>query len=204
MADNVDITAGSGTTVATDDVDLGSGVAHVQYVKLADGTDGGTALIPGTVARGLLVEPTRQSVSVGQTPTTSSHAYVTGELIGGAMSFAGVNRASGRPTEIRNVVVATKVSGDWDAILYLSSAALAGTLADTTAFDPTDATVTSIVAAIPVNVHGLPSNGVGVAPVNIPAVPAVSTLFGYLVAGTTGPTLTGSADVTVVVTADLT
>lgn len=40
MADNVAITAGSGTTIATDDV----GGAHYQYVKLAFGADGTATL----------------------------------------------------------------------------------------------------------------------------------------------------------------
>ena len=55
MADNIAITAGSGTTVRTDDV---SGV-HYQVVKLADGTDDGTALIAGDATNGLDVDVTR-------------------------------------------------------------------------------------------------------------------------------------------------
>lgn len=43
MADNVQITAGSGTTVGTDEVTDGTlGTVHVQYVKLMDGTLNGT------------------------------------------------------------------------------------------------------------------------------------------------------------------
>lgn len=41
MADNIAITAGSGTTVATDDVSS----AHYQKVKLADGTDGSSTMV---------------------------------------------------------------------------------------------------------------------------------------------------------------
>lgn len=51
MADDVQITQGSGTTVATDDV---AGV-HYQRVKLVDGTADGTTPIPGG-AGGLLVD----------------------------------------------------------------------------------------------------------------------------------------------------
>lgn len=51
MADNVPITAGSGTNVATDDV---AGV-HYQYVKLADGTLDSSAGIPGDATNGLWV-----------------------------------------------------------------------------------------------------------------------------------------------------
>ncbi len=59
MADNVPITAGSGTTVATDEINTGSGAAHVQLVKLLSGTDGDTARIPGDATNGLDVDVTR-------------------------------------------------------------------------------------------------------------------------------------------------
>ena len=51
MADNVEITAGSGTSVGTDDV---SGV-HYQRVKLTDGTADSSTAIPGG-ANGLYVQ----------------------------------------------------------------------------------------------------------------------------------------------------
>ena len=55
MADNVDITAGSGTTVATDQV----GTVHYQRVKLVDGTLDSTTAIPGDATNGLDVDVTR-------------------------------------------------------------------------------------------------------------------------------------------------
>lgn len=55
MADNVPITAGSGTDIATDDV---SG-AHYQYVKLADGAADSSAKIGGDATNGLDVDVTR-------------------------------------------------------------------------------------------------------------------------------------------------
>ncbi len=51
MADNVSITEGSGTTIATDDVSN----VHYQKVKLVDGADGSSAAIPGSATDGLLV-----------------------------------------------------------------------------------------------------------------------------------------------------
>lgn len=51
MADNIAVTQGSGTTVATDDV---SGV-HFQQVKLVDGTADSSTVIPGG-SEGLKVE----------------------------------------------------------------------------------------------------------------------------------------------------
>lgn len=55
MADNVAITAGSGTTIATDDI---SGV-HYQRIKLVDGALDGTAAIGGDATNGLDVDVTR-------------------------------------------------------------------------------------------------------------------------------------------------
>lgn len=63
MADTVAITAGTGTTIGTDEVTIGGTLQHVQRVKLVDGTDGGTALISGD-ANGLNVHVLSQGGSV--------------------------------------------------------------------------------------------------------------------------------------------
>lgn len=52
MADGVQITAGSGTTIATDDAGAGG---HVQVVKLAIAADGSATALPGDATDGLLV-----------------------------------------------------------------------------------------------------------------------------------------------------
>lgn len=70
MSDNVAITAGSGTNVATDDAGAGG---HVQIIKLAISTDGSATVIPADTANGLDVDVTR----VGGTVTTK-HAGTTG------------------------------------------------------------------------------------------------------------------------------
>jgi hypothetical protein len=67
MADNVPITAGSGTNVATDDI---SGV-HYQRVKLVDGTLDGTGAIGGDATNGLDVDPTRLPAPFGAAGATS-------------------------------------------------------------------------------------------------------------------------------------
>lgn len=51
MADNIQITAGSGTTILTDDCTTG----HAQIVKLAISTDGSATLLPADGTDGLLV-----------------------------------------------------------------------------------------------------------------------------------------------------
>jgi hypothetical protein len=52
MADNVEITAGTGTTIATDDAGAGG---QVQIVKLAIATNGSATLIPADGTDGILV-----------------------------------------------------------------------------------------------------------------------------------------------------
>ncbi len=66
MADNVPITAGSGTTIATDDV-TDAGGAHYQKVKLADGAANSTAMIGGDATNGLDVDVTRVIPGTGAT-----------------------------------------------------------------------------------------------------------------------------------------
>lgn len=56
MVDNVAITAGVGTTIATDDAGAGG---HVQIIKLAVSTDGSATLIPAEATNGLDVDVTR-------------------------------------------------------------------------------------------------------------------------------------------------
>jgi hypothetical protein len=56
MADNVEISAGTGTTIATDDT---GGGLHFQRVKLVDGTADSTAAIAGDATYGLDVDVTR-------------------------------------------------------------------------------------------------------------------------------------------------
>jgi hypothetical protein len=56
MADGVSITAGTGTTILTDDTGVGG---HAQVVKLAISTDGSGTLIPADAANGIDVDVTR-------------------------------------------------------------------------------------------------------------------------------------------------
>ncbi len=63
MADNVAITAGSGTPIATDDI---SGV-HYQKIKLFDGTSDSAAAIAGDATNGLDVDVTRIVPGTGAT-----------------------------------------------------------------------------------------------------------------------------------------
>jgi len=63
LADNLSITSGSGTTIATDDVSS----VHYQRVKLVDGTLDSTAAIPGDATNGLYVNVTKNVPGTGAT-----------------------------------------------------------------------------------------------------------------------------------------
>jgi hypothetical protein len=95
VADTVQITAGSGTVVGTDEVTIGGTAQHLQRVKLFDGTDGGTDAIPGTAARGLQVDPRSKVVRLSATPVISTTAYSLKDAVGGLMTFANAVRSSG-------------------------------------------------------------------------------------------------------------
>lgn len=57
MADNVPITAGSGTNIATDEVS--GSLEHVQLFKLAISTDGSRVLVPADATNGIRVDVSR-------------------------------------------------------------------------------------------------------------------------------------------------
>lgn len=86
MADNVGWTAGSGTTVATDDV---SGV-HYQRVKLVDGTLDGTGAIGGDATNGLDVDVTRVQGNVAVTLAAGAAAIAKAEDVASADADVGV------------------------------------------------------------------------------------------------------------------
>jgi hypothetical protein len=68
VADNVPITAGSGTDIATDQVTTTG--EHVQLFKIAISADGDRTLIPATAADGLLVDISNASVPIGDGTNT--------------------------------------------------------------------------------------------------------------------------------------
>lgn len=103
MADGVAITAGSGTTILTDDTGAGG---HAQVVKLAISTDGSGALIPADAANGIDVDVTRVSgsVTVAQATASNLNANVSGTVAAtqsGAWSV-GINAGSNAIGSITN------------------------------------------------------------------------------------------------------
>jgi hypothetical protein len=145
MADNLTTTTTvatvpSGTTFRTDD--LGA-AGHVQYVKLLDGTDGGTAAIGGDATNGLDVDVTRLP------------ALVAGSAIVGKV---GIDQTTDGTTNL----VAAKQSGTWNvgtvtavtAVTAITNALPAGTnaigkLAANSGVDIGDVDVTTVGAITP-------------------------------------------------------
>lgn len=115
MADNVAITAGSGTTIAADDI--GAGVL-VQRVKATWGADG-TATDTSATAPFPVTGSGAFSVSATATPAATSH--VANDVNGGALTFtgvglgAGVVRITGASLEIDG---ATAEATAWRLLLY--------------------------------------------------------------------------------------
>lgn len=201
MADTVEITPGSGAVVGTDEVTIGGSLQHVQRVKLVDGTDGGTDLLPGTAARGLSVDPRLSVVRLQQTPTVSTTAYAAKDAVGGLMTFANAARSSGGTCRLEAVQVVDKSQqqGPMDLILFDRSITAP---TDNAAFDPTDAELLNVVGVVPFGAGhyaDLNDNSVAHVPAGIPMVLNGTDLFGVLVARTAF-TLVSTSDITVTLT----
>jgi len=150
MADNVAITAGSGTTIATDEVAVNGGSSgHVQFVKLVDGTSNGTDGVPGTTS-GLGVVPrydlTRIAVNSGGL-TIATTAYSAGDQVGTQFTLASAARVSGGTGMIRSVVLtsAADIIGAFDVVFTRSSITLAS---DNAAYAISDSDALAVVGIV--------------------------------------------------------
>ena len=79
MADGISITAGSGTTILTDDTGAGG---HAQVVKLGISTDGSGTLIPADATNGIDVDVTRVSGNVTVVQSNASNLLATATAVG--------------------------------------------------------------------------------------------------------------------------
>ncbi len=115
MADNVTITAGSGTTIAADDI---SGVYH-QRVKLSLGADGVAADAPGNGTDGLLVNlGANNDVTIGASlpaganligGTFTGNGFVSSDNVYSAVIVASAAGASKNHLSIYNADASLKV-----------------------------------------------------------------------------------------------
>lgn len=153
MPDNVSITAGTGTVIATDEVAVNGGsVAHVQYVKLTDGTADGTAGIPGG-ATGLWTVPRRdliRSTAISTGLTTVTPAYSAGDQMGGQFTLTNAARVTGGSGYIVGVTLISDADniGAVDVVFTDSSIPLA---ADNAAYLISDDDAVKIIGIVPLS-----------------------------------------------------
>lgn len=159
MVDNVTITEGAGTTVATDDIST----VHYQRVKAVLGADG-TAVDPaadvgvsGTdVQRVTLASD--QAVVIKVAPTVTAGAYTANDCIGGEQTLSNAARVSGQGGVLSGIMCAIEDdaangwrANDIEVIIFDSNPA--GTYTDNTALAVTDADSILIMGSILLDTH---------------------------------------------------
>ena len=142
---DVDITPGAGAAVG---VDLISGVNY-QRNKLMDGTEGGTEGIPGSLARGLRVDPAVLPWEKTLTPTISTGAYAAGDVMGALLTASDVARGAGKSIIVDNIrlIDRDQEMKPIDVILFKDSTGLT-IAADNGVYDPADADLDLILDVI--------------------------------------------------------
>lgn len=195
MADGVPITAGVGTTIATDDVSS----AHYQRVKLDAGDDGATAPIVDKAVPTVLLPTGGKVVRVSQTPTISAGSiYASGDAVGGLLTFANAARASGGSIviEAATIVDLDQEVATLELVLFDQTFT---NVADNAQFDPTDADLANIIGVIPFTTYNsFVDNAVAHrSALGLAAKLAGTSLFGQLVVRGT-PTYTATSDIVVI------
>lgn len=217
MADNVAITAGAGTTLASDDI------GGVQYprAKLSLGADGsavdavaGAGAVSTGVQRVTLASDDPAVValqatntqlnwgfSVAVAPTVTAGAYSANDIVGGLLNFANCARANDETLIITSVVVALKAAVTSTLTLVLfSSDPTATTQTDNAAYSLNAADVFKAITNLTgftlsdqgtPNVYELRGLSIACKPVS-----GARNIYGLLIDGT-GFTLTSTSDVQV-------
>ncbi len=191
MADNVDITPGSGVSVAADDI---SSVLY-QRVKISHGADGSATDVSTTSPL-----PTRRvGASLVATPTTTVGAYSAKDAVGGVMTFTGAVRATGGKAIVRSLVLTDLTVTANVLQLWLFDTVPASPIADNGAFDVPDNEFATIVGIIPIAAADYlvaTDNQVAtVRSVNLQYTVPATTLYGQLMCTGT-PTYASTTDLT--------
>lgn len=144
MADNPTINNSGGTpfVAAADEITVSGspGAGQVQYVKLVDGTNGGTEPVAGD-SQGLWTVPRYATIRIPVTSgglTTAATAYTAGDQVGTLFTFANAARATGLTGKITgaSLVSAADTIGTFDLLIFRDTLTLA---ADNAAFAISDA-----------------------------------------------------------------
>jgi len=150
VADDVTISAGTGTTIAADELTINAVAAKVQRIKVVAGKDGtyvgdtsGRLVDGDTNASALFVDPRPLVVAVKVTPTISTTpAYTAKDAVGALMTFTGVARANGGSGRIVKVTIEDKGQQMKDLDLVVFNVAPAAPT-DNAIFAPSDAELSS-------------------------------------------------------------
>lgn len=115
MADNVAITAGSGTTIAADDV----GGILWQRVKIGIGADGSATDVSSSAP---LPVTAQGVVEVAVSPTVTASAYTAGDVLGGKMTFASLLRSGVNSGVLQSITVISKAVQTTNIVVHLFKA----------------------------------------------------------------------------------
>lgn len=180
MADDIDVTPGTGRTIATDEV----GTRNFQLVKLVDGTAESTAPLPGSATRGLAVDPRPLVARIAATPAISLTAYAAKDAVGGLMTFAGAARTAGGACRLSGLQVVDLAQQMKSMDLLLFDRTITAPT-DNAIFAPTDAELAYCVGVVPIGsgyFADLSTNAVANVPVSLDIVLNGTDLFAVLVA----------------------
>lgn len=151
MADNVAITAGSGTSIATDDI----GGAQYQRVKIAAGPDGThTADVAGRAVSGtsgaLYVENRPRIARFQLTPVISNGvAYASGDCLGPLQTVSNAVLYSGGSGVLTGITVLDKTQAQRPPMDLVFFDRTVTTAADNAAFTCSDADMVFCLGVIP-------------------------------------------------------
>lgn len=206
MADNVAITAGTGTTVASDELTINATAAQVQRIKVVAGKDGtytgdvaGRNVDGDSNASALYVDVRSKLVRVSVTPTISTSAYTSGDCLGGLQTVTGAVRASGGSAQVLSVNIIDKTQAQraaMDLLFFDRSVTVAGDNAPVTMSDADMENCLGVVPIVGYNTAwpGTPLNSISSnVGVNLPVVCNGSDLFVQAVVRAT-PTYVATSD----------
>lgn len=177
MADNVAITAGTGTSIATDDI----GGVQYQRVKPSWGVDGAAVDVSATDPMPVRSQPRVVRLSV--TPTISTTAYASGDVLGGQMTFSNAVRVSGGSGVIQSILVLDRSQAQRAAIDLLFFDRSVTVAADNAAIAMSDADMANCLGLVTIGPYntawpGTPLNSIATLPnIGLPIVCNGTDLF---------------------------
>lgn len=185
MADNTTLNTGAGgDVVRTND----RSSVKTPVVMLDLGSDSAESIVDGTSATPAALMPVGgKAVAIVATPSVGTAAYVAKDAVGTLLSFSNAARVSGGSITVDAVTIVDKAQQMMTMELVLFNASIT-TPTDSSAFDPTDAELLTCIGVIPISTwYDFNDNSVAHrAGLGLTAVLAGTTLYGVLVARSSG------------------